>query len=280
MFGYVKPANGELRVKEYNTYKAFYCGLCKCSGKCISCAARFTLSYDFVFLALLRMALSGEKAEFGTGACMAHPVKKRPYLKSNAQLEYCAAASALLTYHKVRDDISDEKGIKKIAKTLLLPHAAHMRKKAGLSELDSITGELLKKLSDIEKRRSSYSDEGAEVFGRLLGEYGAHALSYDSARIGREICFRIGKWIYFTDALDDFERDRKTGAYNPLTLSCKTKADALDTLRTSLSKELSCAEAALSLVECESGIYNILENIITKGLPEMTEKAGKAQTNQ
>lgn len=277
MFGYVRPATGELRVKEYNTYKAFYCGLCKCSGKCISCSARFTLSYDFVFLALLRIALSGEKAEFGTGVCMAHPLKKRPYLKNNTQLEYCASASALLTYHKVRDDISDEKGVKKIAKTLLLPHAAHMRKSAGLSGLDSLTEELLKELNDIEKRHSPYADEGAEIFGNLLGEYGAYALPDGNARIGREICFRIGKWIYFTDALDDFERDKKSGTYNPLTLSCETKEDALATLRTSLSKELSCAGSALSLIDCERGIYNILENIITKGLPEITEKAGKAK---
>ena len=27
--------------------------------------------------------------------------------------------------------------------------------------------------------------------------------------------FNLGKWIYFIDALDDFEKDKKKGLYNP-----------------------------------------------------------------
>ena len=32
MFGYVKPCSAQLRVCEYETYKAVYCGLCKQLG--------------------------------------------------------------------------------------------------------------------------------------------------------------------------------------------------------------------------------------------------------
>ena len=33
MFGYVRPFKPELRMKEYEAYKAVYCGLCKeCAG--------------------------------------------------------------------------------------------------------------------------------------------------------------------------------------------------------------------------------------------------------
>lgn len=38
MFGYIKPNREEMKVKEYNTYKAVYCGLCKCMGRCVSAA--------------------------------------------------------------------------------------------------------------------------------------------------------------------------------------------------------------------------------------------------
>ena len=78
MFGYIRPAADELKVKEYNTYRAIYCGLCRSLGRCSGCLARFTLSYDFVFLALVRAALTGEKMSFDKGRCPAHPFKKRP----------------------------------------------------------------------------------------------------------------------------------------------------------------------------------------------------------
>ena len=275
MFGYVKPEPSELKVKEYNTYKAFYCGLCRCSGKCVSCASRFFLSYDFVFLALLRCALTNEKISFDTKRCMAHPFKKKPFVKENEQLIYSAKASALLTYHKVRDDIADEKGIKKVGKSIFLPYVKRACKKTELGELDAATAEYLSELSSVEQKLSPYADEGAEIFGKLLGEYGGYALCESNARIGREICFRVGKWIYFTDALDDFDRDKKSGGYNPLVLSYKNREEAAQILHASLSKELSYAGAALGLIDCDKGIYNILDNIISKGMPTVTEKIGK-----
>ena len=29
MFGYIKPFKPELKVREFDTYQAFYCGLCR-----------------------------------------------------------------------------------------------------------------------------------------------------------------------------------------------------------------------------------------------------------
>ena len=57
MFGYVKPNIPELKVKDNELYKATYCGLCRAMGKCTGCASRFTLSYDFAFAAVLRLAV-------------------------------------------------------------------------------------------------------------------------------------------------------------------------------------------------------------------------------
>ena len=54
MLGYIRTSQGELRVREYEVYRALYCGLCKHMGKCTGQCSRMTLSYDFVFLAALR----------------------------------------------------------------------------------------------------------------------------------------------------------------------------------------------------------------------------------
>lgn len=57
LFGYIRPFQPELRIKEYEAYKSVYCGLCKELGRQYGIFARFTLSYDFTFLAILSMAV-------------------------------------------------------------------------------------------------------------------------------------------------------------------------------------------------------------------------------
>ena len=56
MFGYIRAAKPEMRIKEFELYKAVYCSLCKELGKSYGFLARLTLSYDFTFLALLNMS--------------------------------------------------------------------------------------------------------------------------------------------------------------------------------------------------------------------------------
>ena len=53
MFGYIMTDRKELKGKDLDTYRAFYCGVCrdlKAAGKE---RARLTLTYDMVFLAVL-----------------------------------------------------------------------------------------------------------------------------------------------------------------------------------------------------------------------------------
>jgi len=107
MFGYVKPVTSELLVKDYEFYKATYCGVCRAMKKHTGALSNVTLSYDSVLLALVRMLyipdvdISAKRAR-----CIAHPLKKRCMLTENSAVEYTARAFAVLTYHKLLDDIA------------------------------------------------------------------------------------------------------------------------------------------------------------------------------
>ncbi|HQQ40586.1 MAG TPA: DUF5685 family protein, partial [Clostridia bacterium] len=46
MFGYIRPLECELKVREQAEYRAFYCGLCKTIGRRYGTLERLTLSYD------------------------------------------------------------------------------------------------------------------------------------------------------------------------------------------------------------------------------------------
>lgn len=76
MFGYVKAYKPELKVRDYEQYKAVYCSLCKTLGREYGLFARLTLSYDFTFAALLRLALSGECPGFSQISLPVQPVCK------------------------------------------------------------------------------------------------------------------------------------------------------------------------------------------------------------
>ena len=77
MFGYIRTAREELRVREYEYYRASYCGLCRSMGKCTGQCSRFALSYDFAFLANVRMALTQTAPTFRRRRCIAHPFRRR-----------------------------------------------------------------------------------------------------------------------------------------------------------------------------------------------------------
>ena len=119
MFGYIKPLADELKVREFELYKAFYCGLCRTMG----IFSRLALNYDMVFLALMRTALAGEKFESKPFRCFLKPYKKRAYIKFNNSvnsLEYSASIAGILAYYKCIDDMRDSKNkLKKLISAVI-----------------------------------------------------------------------------------------------------------------------------------------------------------------
>jgi len=49
MFGYVRPHKAELLVKEYEMFRAAYCGLCTALKERYGAAARYVINYDLTF---------------------------------------------------------------------------------------------------------------------------------------------------------------------------------------------------------------------------------------
>ena len=265
MFGYVTPLESELKVKEQQFYKSVYCGLCKTMGQKVCSESRLTLSYDIVFLCLVRFLLDEEELSFKKGRCGLSPFKKRVIMKPNSVLEYCSRAGALLAYHNIADDVRDKRGIKKIGARLLLSSAKRMRKKAALPELDRSIGELLELLDKEEKSDQTSVDGCADKFGQLLGLVFSYGYENEKKLISYEIGYHTGKWIYILDAADDYDKDNKRGEFNPL---CEFDTERL---MCALNLELEGVSRAMSLITSyDIGITNILDNIIYLG---MTKKA-------
>ena len=101
MFGYVKPDIKELLVKEHEFYKSTYCGICRSMKKHTGGLSPITITYDSVFLALVRMAyIPDPELSSSMRRCIAHPAKKKCMLNDNSAIEYTARAFAILSYYK------------------------------------------------------------------------------------------------------------------------------------------------------------------------------------
>jgi len=280
VLGYVRTQRQELRVREDAFYRALYCGLCHRMGKCTGQCSRMTLNYDFVFLAAVRLALTGEQTSVRKQRCVAHPFRARPSVQACDALDYCADASALLVYHKLKDDLKDEKGLKKARAAFSKPFlsSAYRRARRRHPDLDRSIAAHLERLSDYEKKERAFgsADELAAQFGALMEAVFCEGLPEREARIAAVLGRAVGHWIYLVDAADDFEEDRKRGRFNPyLQLFGETPTEAdWENLRLALTALLCDAERGFLLMDNYPApeLREIIANILYLGMPETAKK--------
>lgn len=259
MFGYIQIDKPELKVREFATFKAYYCGLCH-SLRAYSQIARSTLTYDCAFLYLFIDALSDTPCEFEKKRCVYHAGKKEMTAKGQGA-DYAAAINVLLAYHKFKDNYADEHKITSLAGTAIFKNAY---KKAAnyLPNAAAVVEKRLGQLASIEKAKTADVDAPADVFGKMMGEILNNAM-LEPSTIVYNLGYNVGRWLYLIDALDDIKKDEKTGNYNPFIL-CGTQ-----NAKYNLYVNLENISKAYDLLEIKKH-KGILDNILLSGLYKKT----------
>jgi len=276
VLGYVKCEPGEMLVKHYRLYQAIYCGLCHSIRKNASVFLLPFLSYDFVFLAALRLYLSGEEGELEKQNCLFHPAAKKQRMKDNRALSDSAKASLLLTVGKMEDDLLDRDGAlsRRLAIRLVLPFLRRalsrlQREDPGFCLLSESITAFLKEGRELEKRNAGL-DDMCSNFAELLSVLVSFGFEGNQKRILSGIGDLLGRWIYTVDALDDWERDETSGAFNPLVASYGKKSQAqahFPQIDLVLSYYVERMKSVLDLAEGSENLRAICENILCCGLP-------------
>lgn len=220
MFGYVNIYKNELKIKDYNLFRAYYCGLCKSLGKMYNQAVRLGLSYDMTFLAIIADSLDDAEPVLKKEGCIKH-IGSHAVCSNNKYIDYSADASIILSYHKLTDDINDDKSVR-----AYLARMAYVRavRKAGSKhpELSEVVKSRLSELSELEEGGCASVDMAAHPFAGLTEEIFRTA-NPSLAAIG----YNIGRFIYIIDALNDIDSDIKSKSYNPYL--CAYGKDAVGT---------------------------------------------------
>ena len=138
-----------------------------------------------------------------------------------------------------------------------------------VSPLDGVsTDEWCKKYG---ATRCDSIDEPAGLFGELLGEIFSYGYSGEARLVTYECGLHLGRFIYAADAAEDYEKDRRSGSYNPYLLAyggADLTAENRSSIKRGLLLECSRIEAAINLMpfDGKATIENIIKNIICLGL--------------
>lgn len=261
MFGYITINKDELKIKDYNKYQSYYCGVCRSLKKNYGFSGQMTLTYDMTFLGVLLSALYEDETESVRRRCIPHPIKPHEEI-SNVYTDYAAAMNVLLTYYKLKDDWEDERSVKSNAFAGVLKKA-YKRACMAFPRQSKVIEECMHKQHIYEENGEQSIDNASLLTARMLAEIFDMKQDEWSAQL-RRMGFFMGKYIYILDAYDDLDKDIKKNNYNPLIAHKDEEGFKTNCENMLVMVAAECSKAFEQLPILEN--TDILRNIIYSGM--------------
>lgn len=282
MFGYVTPYKMELKIKDYEKFKGYYCGLCIAIKNEYGNIPRLALNYDMTFLAVLLDSLEDTKSNFYKSSCIVHHIKKRVILKTTPALNYAAFCNTALTYFKLRDNVSDDSSLKsRIFSIFMKPYLnkSSYELKIHLKYMENCLNELYNiELNPGEKGIDEISHCFADLTGYIMSSY----KNDENKEILYKLGYNLGKWIYLIDAYDDLEKDIGLNKFNPINIVFNKENDNYELFADKIKDRIDyilvrSAQQCLQYLKLLPLKKNqdVLFNILQYGLMEKMDKVFK-----
>ena len=261
MFGYITIDRDELKGKELDRYRSYYCGVCMDLKGACGQRARMTLTYDMTFLAILLTDLYDDMTPAERKFCLLHPAQRQLCLQ-NAYTKYAADMNLLLVYHNLCDNWIDERSHRSYAAARLIRNAYLATAKRHPETVRRIR-KYLKELHAVEESGSCDLDLASGLTGNLMGEIFAYAEDEWTDEL-RNLGFYLGKFIYLMDAWDDVKEDRARGSYNPFR-ALAAEPDFEERANEVLTLQAAAATRAFERLPLVENV-DILRNILYSGI--------------
>lgn len=279
MVGYITVNRQELKLREFEEYRTWYCGLCRSLKHRYGVSGQLTISYDMTFLVLLLSDLYDRTPKVSSTHCVSHPVGKKQEIRYTDVTDYAADMNVILAYYKCLDDWDDER---RVDRRLFAAVLSKGKKKAGIDygRKVALIKDRLDRLHEAEQRGETDVDTVSGYFGDILAEVFAMEDDEWESTL-RRFGYFLGKFIYLMDAYDDLEKDEKHHRYN--VFSCyKDREDfesfAKQVLTMMISKACEAFEV-LPLVENAALLRNILYSGVWSRYNAIQEKRAKEKEN-
>jgi hypothetical protein len=234
MFGLMKYYRCAAAPEDRERYRLHYCGVCKTLGKLYGQKARLLLNRDLVFLSELLTAMIGEplseplreQSAFQKRSCFALPKSTEAIPLS---FRIAAAYTVLVTGYKLDDNIADAgKGrsvVWRISRTALSGAFTKAEDQMiqweipvhefGVWMQEQRTRERASVDRMAPEERLCYWAEPTAVTTGLSTQHAARLIGHpEHAGLLYELGYTFGQLIYLLDAVEDYERDARQGAFN------------------------------------------------------------------
>ena len=275
MFGYVRADTPYLYIKDDNLYRAMYCGVCKGISEVCGQSARMGLSYDVTFLSIILHNLAGIDVTIEKSHCLTHCIRSRQMANVDEMTRQLGALNTALVYYKYTDDIAD--GDRGRGKRLWFKKGFRRVKKL-YPEIAEIVRRNMQAQEEIENAEVDSVDRAADATANMLAEFCDYALGDKTTEFSHNLFYTLGKWIYLIDALDDYDKDVKKGAYNPFILAYG-EANRAALLCGKFGDEVRFIFHAIFFDVRENLSHltfrfnrDLLDNVLLRGLPMMTKR--------
>lgn len=277
MFGYMRPEISELKVREYNSFRAHYCGVCHAMKRYGGRHSSLALSYDATLLALTGALY--RPGDIAQGRCIGNSLR-RVMLQTGEATDYAADINLLYAHLKCQDDVADEGSLKgRVGEWLLRKAAAQVAGRR--PDLAKATQVRLADLAEMERERCDQPDLPASASGQALAEaFAALPGGKRDEEALRWLGLHVGRFVYFCDAIEDAEQDAKEGGYNVL-LQAYHSPGALTEHRGELEMllyySIGEAEKAITLLP-ERPIKTLIHNIAVLHAARLAEQLLSGRT--
>jgi len=209
MFGYVTPDKPNLFMKDFVLFRANYCGVCHAMKKESGQFARLTVNHDVAFISAFFHDLLEQKPEIVMKGCVLNP-KKRPIVAVSPLTRRIARLNLILAGIKIADDKADGEGT--VLKRMIFSRAIKRARKQE-PELAVLADECVKRQL-AEEQNGAFLNAAAEPFSDMMKKVFALLAGDKNAPSVEKLGYLLGKYVYFMDALDDYDEDAKKGRFN------------------------------------------------------------------
>ena len=271
MFGYININKNELKIKDFNRYRAYYCGVCNSLRKRLGTAGRMLLSFDMTFLAVLLDSIYDLDTAMKKRRCAPHMISAHDSLEGEGAA-YAADMNILLSYDNFKDKWYDSKNVAAGLASGLIKRKRNRIAKNYPRQAHAVD-EYIEKLHALEEAGEKDIEAAAVLTGNMLGEIFAFKDDEWSETLKR-LGFFLGKFIYFADAYEDYEKDKKSGNYNPFVINgTDIKTEGTEIL-TMMAAE---AAKAFEVLPADKNL-DIMRNIIYSGIWGRINKLNEGET--
>ena len=262
MFGYIAPVFRSLTGEQQTVWRAYYCGVCHSLKSRFGQTGRLSLSHDMTFLALLLSSLYEPDTEISRSRCALHPVHAHTVYASG-MIDYAADMNILLFYYKALDQRMDDGSFsgraaeKTFRNKLEKVRAQYPRQSVRVQES-------LKLLWEGEKAKQPDPDLLCNLSGRMLGSVFVPDPDDLWAPQLYAVGEGLGRFVYWMDAWEDLEEDRKKNRFNPL-LAYSAREDYEAFCRETLEMLIAEATEHFELLPLERDLP-LLRNVLYSGI--------------